>query len=50
MNHCFAESALVIVSCVVNVLEAMTNIVASGSSFFSVSARWVPSTLETKCT
>ena len=44
-----ASRALVIVSCVVKVLEATMNSVRSGSSPRSVSARCVPSTLETKC-
>src|SRR5258706_508557 len=47
-NHCLALSALVMVSWVVNVLEAMINRVVSGSILLSVSAKWVPSTLETK--
>jgi hypothetical protein len=37
------------VSWVVKVLEATMNSVVSGSRCLSVSARWVPSTLETKC-
>src|ERR1700712_4426119 len=47
-NHFLAELALVIVSAVVNVLEAMRNRVVSGSESFVASAMWVPSTLETK--
>ena len=42
--------ALVMVSCVVKVLEAMTKRVLSGSHFLRVSAMWVPSMLETKWT
>lgn len=42
--------ALVMVSCVVNVLEAMTKRVLSGSHFLRASAMWVPSMLETKWT
>src|SRR6185369_7790049 len=38
-NHFLADSALVIVSWVVNVLEAMMNNVVSGSSCFTVSTR-----------
>jgi len=38
-NHCFADVALVIVSCVVNVLDAIINNTVSGLSFFKVSAR-----------
>src|SRR6478609_9838488 len=48
-NHCFADSAFVIVSCVVNVLEAMMNKVVSALRCFTVSTKCVPSTLETKC-
>src|SRR5690606_35947970 len=48
-NHLRAVSALVIVSCVVNVLDAMINNVVSGSRRRTVSAMGVPSTLETKC-
>src|SRR5690606_41311652 len=47
-NHFLAEWALVIVSWVVKVLEAIKNKVDSGSKPSSVSAIWVPSTLETK--
>ena len=42
--------ALVMVSWVVKVLEATTNRVVAGSRWRMVSARWVPSTLETKWT
>ncbi len=45
-----ADLALVSVSWVVNVFEATMNRVVSGSSRFTVSAMWVPSTLETKWT
>ena len=45
-----AVVALVMVSCVVNVFEAMTKSVVSGSHFLRVSAMWVPSMLETKWT
>src|SRR5260370_4173457 len=48
-NHFFADSALVIVSCVVKVLEAMMNNVVSGFNCFTVSAMCVTSTFETKC-
>ena len=44
-----AERALASVSWVVKVLEATTKRVVSGESPFRVSARWVASTLETKC-
>src|SRR5690606_23021256 len=47
-NQLLAEWALVIVSWVVNVLEAIKNKVVSGSNPFNVSEIWVPSTLETK--
>jgi hypothetical protein len=43
-----AERALVRVSWVVNVLDATMNSVRSGSRSATVSARWVPSTLDTK--
>mmetsp|Transcript_11678 Transcript_11678/g.17487 ORF Transcript_11678/g.17487 Transcript_11678/m.17487 type:complete len:209 (+) Transcript_11678:1227-1853(+) len=49
-SHAFADAAFVIVSCVVNVLEAMRKRVVSASTSFSTSAMCVPSTLETKCT
>ncbi len=38
------------VSCVVNVLDAITKSVVSGLHFFKTSAMWVPSMLDTKCT
>ena len=44
-----AEAALVMVSSVVKVFEAITNRVRAGSSSASVSTRWAPSTFETKC-
>ena len=44
-----AVSALVIVSTVVKVFEAMTNSVVAASRLFSVSAIWAPSTFDTKC-
>lgn len=47
-NHSFADVALVIVSWVVNVLLAIINNTVSGLSSFNVSAKWVPSTLDTK--
>ena len=47
-NHSFADSALVIVSWVVNVFDAMMNNVVSGDNFERVSARCVPSIFETK--
>jgi chaperone required for assembly of F1-ATPase len=43
-----AVAALVIVSTVVKVFEATMISVVAGSSPFSVSAIWAPSTLETK--
>merc|ERR1719458_2295422 len=49
-NQVLAVVALVMVSCVVNVLEAMTKRVLSGSHFLRASAMWVPSMLETKWT
>lgn len=49
-NQSLAEVALLMVSWVVNVLDATMNRLVSGSSFLSVSARCVPSTLDTKCT
>ena len=48
-NHVRAECALVMVSWVVKVLEAMRKSVVSGCTRFNVSARSVPSTLATKC-
>mmetsp|Transcript_12914 Transcript_12914/g.42943 ORF Transcript_12914/g.42943 Transcript_12914/m.42943 type:complete len:298 (+) Transcript_12914:781-1674(+) len=45
-----AELALVIVSCVVKVLDAIRKSVVSASSAFVTSAMCVPSTFETKCT
>ncbi len=47
-SHAFAASAFDIVSCVVNVLEAMMKSVWSALTWRSVSARWVESTFETK--
>src|SRR5690349_18502132 len=47
-NHSLAEPALVMVSWVVKVLEAMKNKVVSGSTFFSVSTSCEPSIFETK--
>ena len=47
-NHSLAVVALVIVSCVVNVLLATIQSVVSGWSFLIVSATWVPSTFDTK--
>ena len=47
-SHSRAESALVIVSWVVKVLEATMKSVCSALTSRSVSARWVESTLETK--
>ena len=44
-----AVRALVIVSMVVKVLEAMTNSVGCAGQDFSTSAMSAPSTLETKC-
>lgn len=49
-NQFLAVLALVIVSAVVKVLEAIKNKVVSGSTTFKVSAMWVPSMLETKWT
>ena len=49
-NHSFAVTALVIVSCVVNVLLATMNSAVSGFSFRNVSAMCVPSMLLTKWT
>mmetsp|Transcript_46292 Transcript_46292/g.128690 ORF Transcript_46292/g.128690 Transcript_46292/m.128690 type:complete len:245 (+) Transcript_46292:1305-2039(+) len=49
-SHFLAESALVIVSCVVNVLDAMRKSVDSALHSLSTSAMWLPSTLETKWT
>merc|ERR1711892_463171 len=49
-NHFFADFAFVIVSCVVKVFDAMMNRVVSAYSFLTVSARCVPSMLETKWT
>ncbi|MNT82385.1 hypothetical protein D3C72_2221070 [compost metagenome] len=48
-NQSRALWALVMVSWVVKVLDATRNRVVSGFSGLSVSAIWVPSTLETKC-
>lgn len=47
-NHFLEDVALVIVSCVVNVFEAIIKRTVSGSTFFSTSARWVPSIFDTK--
>jgi len=47
-DHAFALSALVIVSCVVNVLEQTMNNVSEGSRSRTVSAKSVPSTFERK--
>src|SRR5690242_18916554 len=47
-NHSLAVCALVMVSCVVKVLEAIRKSVSSGVIFLKVSSIWVPSTLETK--
>ncbi|MNH41289.1 hypothetical protein D3C79_1027580 [compost metagenome] len=49
MNQSRAVFAFVMVSCVVNVFEAIRNKVVSGSTDFNVSAICVPSILETKC-
>lgn len=48
-NQLLAVLALVVVSAVVKVLEAIRNSVVSGSDAFRASAMWVPSMLETKC-
>ena len=48
-NQSLALSALVMVSWVVKVLEAMMKMVVSGLQSFKTSARSVPSMLETKC-
>ena len=48
INQVLAVWALVMVSCVVKVLEAIKNKVSSAFSFFKVSAICVPSTLLTK--
>ena len=48
-NQRRAVWALVSVSCVVKVFDAIRNRLVSGSIRFSVSAMCVPSTLETKC-
>mmetsp|Transcript_49054 Transcript_49054/g.59383 ORF Transcript_49054/g.59383 Transcript_49054/m.59383 type:complete len:272 (+) Transcript_49054:811-1626(+) len=48
-THCLALLALVIVSCVVNVLLATRKSVVSGSHFLRISAICVPSTFEQKC-
>ena len=48
-NHSRADRALAMVSCVVNVFDAIVNSVVAGCSGRSVSARWAPSTFETKC-
>ena len=45
--HFRAVCALVMVSIVVKVFDAMRNSVVSGFSSLSVSAMWAPSTLET---
>ena len=47
-SHSRAVAALVMVSCVVNVLEATINRVVSGSHCCKACAMSVPSTLETK--
>mmetsp|Transcript_8986 Transcript_8986/g.14415 ORF Transcript_8986/g.14415 Transcript_8986/m.14415 type:complete len:228 (-) Transcript_8986:409-1092(-) len=47
-THALAVPALVMVSWVVNVLEAMRKRVVSGSQLFKISEIWVPSTLEQK--
>jgi len=44
-----ADFAFAMVSCVVKVFEATMKSTVSASTRFSVSARCVPSTLETKC-
>ncbi len=49
INHSLADRALVMVSCVVKVFEAIKKRVVSGSSPFRVSRICVPSTFETKC-
>ena len=43
------DTALVIVSMVVKVLEAISTSVVAGSSPRKVSAAWAPSTFEMKC-
>ena len=48
-NHSRAERALVIVSWVVKVFDAIVNSVVAGCSERSVSARCAPSTFDTKC-
>src|SRR5712691_6506138 len=48
-SHSRAERAFISVSWVVNVFEATMKSVLAGSRCFTVSARCVPSTLETKC-
>ncbi len=48
-NHFLAVLALVVVSAVVKVLEAMRKRVVSGSESLRASAICVPSMLETKC-
>src|SRR5690606_4579869 len=48
-NQSFADVAFAMVSCVVNVLEAITNNVVCGFKPFNVSAICVPSTFDTKC-
>ena len=48
-NHLRAVCALVIVSCVVKVFDAIMKSVVSGERPFSVSAICVPSMFETKC-
>ena len=48
-NQSRADKAFVMVSWVVNVLDATKIKVVSGFTFFNVSAMCVPSTLETKC-
>mmetsp|Transcript_46688 Transcript_46688/g.77256 ORF Transcript_46688/g.77256 Transcript_46688/m.77256 type:complete len:219 (-) Transcript_46688:141-797(-) len=49
-NHALAVAALVIVSCVVKVLEAIRNRVLSGFTSLNTSAMCVASTFDTKCT
>mmetsp|Transcript_56760 Transcript_56760/g.138099 ORF Transcript_56760/g.138099 Transcript_56760/m.138099 type:complete len:254 (+) Transcript_56760:3374-4135(+) len=48
-THFLAVPALVMVSCVVNVLDAIKKSVVSGSHFLRISATCVPSTFEQKC-
>src|SRR5690606_40939146 len=48
-NQFLAEAALVMVSWVVKVLEAMRNSVVSGSAFLSDSHKFVPIIFDTNC-